>query len=105
METEPDERRRSDRAERLALAERADAARHVGLFIYYVLPEGVERVDIRLVACHGGYVGHAGIHIGGAYRMSLCKGLPTRPVTTSGLRLELRLQPDKSAGISEWKVN
>jgi uncharacterized protein len=28
-----------------------------------------------------------------------------RPVTTTGLRLELQLQPDKSAGISEWKVN
>jgi len=28
-----------------------------------------------------------------------------RPVTTTGLRLELRLQPDRSAGISEWKVN
>jgi DUF1680 family protein len=28
-----------------------------------------------------------------------------RPVTTTGLRLELRLQPDKSVGISEWKVN
>jgi hypothetical protein len=28
-----------------------------------------------------------------------------RPVTTNGLRLEVRLQPDKSAGISEWKVN
>jgi DUF1680 family protein len=28
-----------------------------------------------------------------------------RAVTTSGLRLELQLQPDKSAGISEWKVN
>jgi DUF1680 family protein len=28
-----------------------------------------------------------------------------RPVKTSGLRLELQLQPDKSAGISEWKVN
>jgi hypothetical protein len=28
-----------------------------------------------------------------------------RTVTTSGLRLELQLQPEKSAGISEWKVN
>jgi hypothetical protein len=28
-----------------------------------------------------------------------------RQVTTTGLRLELQLQPDKSAGISEWKVN
>ena len=28
-----------------------------------------------------------------------------RPVTTNGLRLEVKLQPDKSAGISEWKVN
>jgi DUF1680 family protein len=28
-----------------------------------------------------------------------------RPVSTSGLRLELQLQPNKSAGISEWKVN
>jgi hypothetical protein len=28
-----------------------------------------------------------------------------RPVRTSGLRLELQLQPDKSAGIAEWKVN
>jgi hypothetical protein len=28
-----------------------------------------------------------------------------RPVTTNGLRLEVTLQPDKSAGISEWRVN
>jgi DUF1680 family protein len=28
-----------------------------------------------------------------------------RPVSTTGLRLELQLQPNKSAGISEWKVN
>jgi DUF1680 family protein len=28
-----------------------------------------------------------------------------RPVTTNGLRLEVKLQPEKSAGISEWKVN
>jgi hypothetical protein len=28
-----------------------------------------------------------------------------RAVTTNGLRLELQLQPEKSAGISEWKVN
>jgi hypothetical protein len=28
-----------------------------------------------------------------------------RPVTTNALRLEVQLQPDKSAGISEWKVN
>jgi DUF1680 family protein len=28
-----------------------------------------------------------------------------RTVTTTGLRLELQLQPEKSAGISEWKVN
>lgn len=28
-----------------------------------------------------------------------------RPVTTNGLRLEVTLQPDKSVGISEWKVN
>jgi hypothetical protein len=28
-----------------------------------------------------------------------------QPVTTSGLRLEVQLQPDKSAGVSEWKVN
>jgi hypothetical protein len=28
-----------------------------------------------------------------------------RPVTTNALRLELQLQPEKSAGISEWKVN
>ncbi len=27
------------------------------------------------------------------------------PVTTGGLRLEVQLRPDKSAGISEWKVN
>jgi len=28
-----------------------------------------------------------------------------KPVRTGGLRLEVRLQPNKSAGISEWKVN
>jgi hypothetical protein len=28
-----------------------------------------------------------------------------RPVSTTSLRLELQLQPGKSAGISEWKVN
>jgi hypothetical protein len=28
-----------------------------------------------------------------------------RPVTTNALRLEVKLQPDRSAGISEWKVN
>jgi DUF1680 family protein len=28
-----------------------------------------------------------------------------RPVTTDALRLVVQLQPDKSAGISEWKVN
>jgi uncharacterized protein len=28
-----------------------------------------------------------------------------KPVTTRSLRLEVQLQPDKSAGISEWKVN
>jgi hypothetical protein len=27
-----------------------------------------------------------------------------RPVTTSGLRLEVVLQPEWSAGIQEWKV-
>jgi uncharacterized protein len=27
-----------------------------------------------------------------------------KPVTTDSLRLEVQLQPDKSAGISEWKV-
>jgi len=26
------------------------------------------------------------------------------PVTTSGLRLEVVLQPERSAGIQEWKV-
>src|SRR5262245_45522088 len=31
--------------------------------------------------------------------------LAIRPVTTTALRLELQLQPNKSAGISEWKVN
>jgi uncharacterized protein len=28
-----------------------------------------------------------------------------RPVITSGLRLEVKMQPNQSAGISEWKVN
>jgi len=27
-----------------------------------------------------------------------------RPVTTNALRLELKMQPDVSAGIQEWKV-
>ena len=31
--------------------------------------------------------------------------LPFKPVTTRSLRLEVQLKPDKSAGISEWKVN
>jgi DUF1680 family protein len=31
--------------------------------------------------------------------------LAIRPVTATGLRLVVQLQPDKSAGISEWKVN
>jgi uncharacterized protein len=28
-----------------------------------------------------------------------------KPVTTTALRLEVQAQPDKSAAISEWKVN
>ena len=28
-----------------------------------------------------------------------------RPVTTDALRLVVQLKPDKSAGVSEWKVN
>jgi uncharacterized protein len=31
--------------------------------------------------------------------------LAFKPVTTSGLRLEVTLQPQWSAGIQEWKLN
>jgi hypothetical protein len=31
--------------------------------------------------------------------------LSIKPVTTGGLRLEVQLKPDKSAALSEWKVN
>ena len=62
-------------AESLARGARADAAGDVQLLAGHVLPDLVERVDVRHVAGERGDVGHAGVHVHRAHRVAARHGL------------------------------
>ena len=54
-------------AEGLTVGGGTDTARDVELLRYDIVPDGVDGLDVVLVACEGGHVGHTGIHIGSTH--------------------------------------
>ena len=54
-------------AEGLTVGGGTDTARDVELLRYDIVPDGVDGLDVVLVASEGGHVGHTGIHIGSTH--------------------------------------
>ena len=51
-------------AERFAGMAGADASGDVEFLVCDVIPYAVDGVDVGGIACYGGHIGHAGIHVG-----------------------------------------
>ena len=58
------------RSESLTIVSGSDTASDIEFLAYDVVPDAVDGVDISGIASEGGYICHAGIHIGGTYGMS-----------------------------------